>query len=81
MSNAMVGGEQEFQGDPGEFRRFFEEFQGLGSEMFKRFPCGALGRGGQPFEGMPFGPGGEMPMVGATGFIFKDYGTSPPTTT
>ena len=74
MSNAMVGGEQEFQGDPGEFQRFFEEFQGPGSEMFKRF-MERFGRGGQPFEGMPFGPGGEMPMAGAgTGFIFNDHG-------
>jgi serine protease Do len=74
MSNALVGGEQEFQGDPGEFRRFFEEFQGPGSEMFKRF-MERFGRGGQPFEGMPFGPRGEMPMAGAgTGFIFHDHG-------
>ena len=42
--------------------------------MFKRF-MERFGRGGQPFEGMPFGPRGEMPMAGAgTGFIFHDNG-------
>jgi serine protease Do len=74
--NALVGGEQEFQGDPEEFERFFEEFEGPGSEMFKRF-MERFGRGGQPFEGMPrgFGPRGEMPMAGAgTGFIFHEDG-------
>ena len=76
VSNALVGGEQEFQGDPGEFERFFEEFEGPGSERFKRF-MERCGRGGQPFEGMPFGfgPRGEMPMAGAgTGFIFHEDG-------
>jgi serine protease Do len=71
IGNAMVGGQREFQGNPEEFRRFFEQFQGPGGEMFKRF----MERfGGQPFEGMP-GPRGEMPMAGAgTGFIFQDDG-------
>ena len=78
VSNALVGGEDEFQGDPGEFERFFEEFEGPGSEMFKRF-MERFGRGGQPFEGMPFGfgPRGEMPMAAAgTGFIFDEDGYS-----
>ena len=73
--NALVAGEQEFQGNPEEFERFFEEFQGPGSEMFKRF-MERFGRGA-PFEGMPhgFGPRGEMPMAGAgTGFIFHEDG-------
>ena len=70
LTEAMAGG----QANPGEFQRFFEEFQGPGSEMFKRF-MERFGRGGQPFEGMPFGPRGEMPMAGAgTGFIFHDNG-------
>ena len=74
VTNASASGPREFQGDPGEFQRFFEEFQGPGSEMFKRF-MERFGRGGQPFEGMPFGPRGEMPMMGAgTGFIFHDHG-------
>jgi serine protease Do len=74
VGNAMVSGQREFQGNPEEFQRFFEEFQGPGSEMFKRF-MERFGRGGQPFEGMPFGPRGEMPMAGAgTGFIFTDNG-------
>jgi serine protease Do len=75
MGNSMVSGSQEFQGNPEEFRRFFEEFQGPGGEMFKRF-MERFGQGGQPFEGMPFGgPRGEMPMAGAgTGFIFHDHG-------
>jgi serine protease Do len=75
--NSLVGGEEEFQGDPGDLERFFEEFEGPGSEMFKRF-MERFGRGGQPFEGMPFGfgpRGGEMPMAGAgTGFIFHGHG-------
>ena len=74
--NSLVGGEEEFQGDPGDLERFFEEFEGPGSEMFKRF-MERFGRGGQPFEGMPrgFGPRGEMPMAGAgTGFIFHEHG-------
>jgi serine protease Do len=63
----------ETPGNPGEYQRFFEEFQGPGSEMFKRF-MERFGRGGQPFEGMP-SPRGEMPMAGAgTGFIFHDNG-------
>ena len=84
VSNALVGGEDEFQGDPGDLERFFEEFEGPGSDMFKRF-MERFGRGGQPFEGMPFGfgPRGEMPMAGAgTGFIFDAHGSrSPPTIT
>ena len=76
-SNALVGGDEEFRGNPGDLERFFEEFEGPGSEMFKRF-MERFGRGGQPFEGMPFGfgpRGGEMPMAGAgTGFIFHDHG-------
>ena len=74
IGNAMVSGQREFQGNPEEFRRFFEEFQGPGGEMFKRF-MERFGNG-QPFEGMPFGgPRGEMPMAGAgTGFIFQDDG-------
>ena len=74
-SNALVGGEREFQGDPEEFERFFKEFEGPGSEMFKRF-MERFGRGA-PFEGMPrgFGPRGEMPMRAAgTGFIFHEDG-------
>jgi serine protease Do len=73
--NALVGGEQEFPGNPEEFERFFEEFQGPGSEMFKRF-MERFGRGA-PFEGMPrgFGPPGEMPMAAAgTGFILHEDG-------
>jgi serine protease Do len=73
--NALVGGEQEFPGNPEEFERFFEEFQGPGSEMFKRF-MERFGRGA-PFEGMPrgFGPPGEMPMAAAgTGFILDEDG-------
>jgi serine protease Do len=81
VSNALTSGQQEFQGNPEEFERFFEEFQGPGSEMFKRF-MERFGRGGQPFEGMPFegmprgfGPRGEMPMAGAgTGFILSEDG-------
>ena len=74
LTNANVSGSREFQGDPEEFQRFFEEFQGPGSEMFKRF-MERFGRGGQPFEGMPFGPRGDTPMMGAgTGFIFHDHG-------
>ena len=76
VRNAMVGGEDKFQGEPGDLERFFEEFQGPGSDMFKRF-MERFGRGGQPFEGMPFGfgPRGDMPMAGAgTGFIFHDHG-------
>ena len=76
VSNALVGGEGEFQGNPGDLERFFEEFQGPGSDMFKRF-MERFGRGGQPFEGMPFGfgPRGGMPMAGAgTGFIFNAQG-------
>jgi serine protease Do len=75
-SNELVGGPREFQGNPEEFERFFEEFQGPGSEMFKRF-MERFGRGGQPFEGMPFGfgPPGEMPMAAAgTGFILNEDG-------
>jgi serine protease Do len=69
VTEAMAGGQS-----PGDFQRFFEEFQGPGSEMFKRF-MERFGRGGQPFEGMPFGPRGEMPMAGAgTGFIFHGNG-------
>jgi serine protease Do len=74
-ANALVGGEQEFPGDPEQFERFFEEFEGPGSEMFKRF-MERFGRGA-PFEGMPRGPGpqGEMPMAGAgTGFILHEDG-------
>jgi serine protease Do len=74
--NALVGGEERFRGNPGDLERFFEEFEGPGSEMFKRF-MERFGRGGQPFEGMPFGfgPRGEMPMAGAgTGFIFHEDG-------
>jgi serine protease Do len=75
-SDALVGGQEQFQGDPGDLERFFEEFEGPGNEMFKRF-MERFGRGAQPFEGMPrgFGPRGEMPMAGAgTGFIFHDHG-------
>jgi serine protease Do len=69
-----ASGSREYQGNPEDFQRFFEEFQGPGSEMFKRF-MERFGRGGQPFEGMPFSPRGEMPMMGAgTGFIFHDHG-------
>ena len=69
VSEAMAGGQS-----PGDFQRFFEEFQGPGSEMFKRF-MERFGRGEQPFEGMPFGPRGEMPMAGVgTGFIFHGNG-------
>ena len=74
--NSPVGGEEEFQGDPGDLERFFEEFEGPGNEMFKRF-MERFGGGGQPFEEMPrgFGPRGEMPMAGAgTGFIFHNHG-------
>jgi serine protease Do len=74
VREAMAGEQGEMPGNPGEFQRFFEEFQGPGSEMFKRF-MERFGRGGQPFEGMPFGPRGEMPMAGAgTGFIFHGNG-------
>ncbi len=74
VSDALVGGHEQFRGDPGDFERFFEEFEGPGSEMFKRF-MERFGRGGQPFEGMPFGPRGEMPMAGAgTGFILDKDG-------
>ena len=44
VTEAMASG----QGNPGEFQRFFEEFQGPGSEMFKRF-MERFGRGGPPF--------------------------------
>jgi serine protease Do len=79
--NALVAGEEGFGGNPGDLERFFEEFEGPGSEMFKRF-MERFGRGDQPFEGMPFGfgprgdmPRGEMPMAGAgTGFIFEQDG-------
>jgi serine protease Do len=73
--NALLRGEQEFPGDPEEFERFFEEFEGPGSEMFKRF-MERFGRGA-PFEGMPrgFGPPGEMPMAAAgTGFVLHEDG-------
>ncbi|HLT01411.1 MAG TPA: DegQ family serine endoprotease [Geminicoccaceae bacterium] len=76
VSNAMIGGEQRFRGNPEDFERFFEEFEGPGADMFKRF-MERFGRGGQPFEGMPFGfgPRGERPMAGAgTGFIFHEDG-------
>ena len=45
VSNALVSGEDEFHGNPGDLERFFEEFEGPGSEMFKRFMerFGALG--------------------------------------
>ena len=81
VSNALVSGEDEFHGNPGDLERFFEEFEGPGSEMFKRFMerfgMERFGRGGRPFEGMPFGfgPRGGMPMAGAgTGFIFNAQG-------
>src|SRR4029450_10972128 len=32
-----ASGSREYQGNPEDFQRFFEEFQGPGSEMFKRF--------------------------------------------
>jgi serine protease Do len=74
VGNELTGGERQFRGNPEEFERFFEEFQGPGSEMFKRF-MERFGRGGQPFEGMPFGPPGEMPVAAAgTGFIFHEDG-------
>ena len=75
VSSGPVGGERGFQGEPEEFERFFREFEGPGSEMFKRF-MERFGRGA-PFEGMPrgFGPPGEMPMAAAgTGFILDEDG-------
>ena len=74
-ATGLVGGSQEFRGDPEQFERFFREFEGPGSEMFKRF-MERFGRGAPP-EGMPrgFGPPGEMPMAGAgTGFILDQDG-------
>jgi serine protease Do len=70
VSKDLVGGQQEFQGNPEEFRRFFGE--GPEGEMFKRF-MERFFEGGPEQFGMPRGP--QMPMAGAgTGFIFHEHG-------
>jgi serine protease Do len=59
VSNALVSGQREFQGNPERF--------GRGAQPFEGMPFGGMPRG--------FGPRGEMPMARAgTGVILSEDG-------